>query len=233
MSRYTSATDADRREMLEAIGASSIDELFDAVPEAVRLGRPLDLPPGKPEQEVYTRLRDLAARNVSTEDEISFLGAGMYDHYVPSLIDSILSRSEFLTPYTPYQPEISQGGLQVMFEYQTAISELTGLPVSNASRLRGPERARRRRLPGEAAQQAHALPRLRRRPPARPRDAGDDERRLGHDGRGDPARRRRHRRRRRTRSATTSPPCSCSTRTSSAPSRTCRRSPTPPTRPAR
>ena len=138
MSRYTSATDADRQEMLEAIGASSIDELFDAVPEAVRLGRPLDLPPGKPEQEVYGRLRDLAARNVSTEDEISFLGAGMYDHYVPSLIDSILSRSEFLTPYTPYQPEISQGGLQVMFEFQTAISELTGLPVSNASVYEGP-----------------------------------------------------------------------------------------------
>jgi glycine dehydrogenase subunit 1 len=138
MSRYTSATDADRQEMLEAIGASSIDELFDAVPEAVRLGRPLDLPPGKPEQEVYARLRELAARNVSTEDEISFLGAGMYDHYVPSLIDSILSRSEFLTPYTPYQPEISQGGLQVMFEFQTAISELTGLPVSNASVYEGP-----------------------------------------------------------------------------------------------
>src|SRR3954470_17789553 len=138
MSRYTSATDADRREMLDAIGVESIDELFAAVPEEVRLGRPLDLPPGKPEPEVYGRLRDLAARNVSTEDEISFLGSGMYDHYVPSLIDSILSRSEFLTPYTPYQPEISQGGLQVMFEYQTAISELTGLPVSNASVYEGP-----------------------------------------------------------------------------------------------
>src|SRR6187200_1241869 len=138
MSRYTSATDADRKEMLDAIGVESIDELFAAVPEGVRLGRPLDLPPGKPEQEVYARLRDLAARNVSTEDEVSFLGAGMYDHYVPSLIDSILSRSEFLTPYTPYQPEISQGGLQVMFEFQTAISELTGLPVSNASVYEGP-----------------------------------------------------------------------------------------------
>src|SRR6478735_2482954 len=138
MSRYTSATDADRREMLDAIGVESIDELFAAVPEGVRLGRPLDLPPGKPEQEVYARLRDLAARNTSTEDEVSFLGAGMYDHYVPSLIDSILSRSEFLTPYTPYQPEISQGGLQVMFQYQTAISELTGLPVSNASVYEGP-----------------------------------------------------------------------------------------------
>src|SRR5215210_6097222 len=138
MSRYTSATDADRREMLAAIGVGSIDELFDAVPEAVRLGRPLDLPAGLPEAEVYARMRELAARNVSTEDELSFLGAGMYDHYVPSLIDSILSRSEFLTPYTPYQPEISQGGLQVMFEYQTAISELTGLPVSNASVYEGP-----------------------------------------------------------------------------------------------
>src|SRR4051794_6359170 len=124
--------------MLQAIGVESVDDLFADVPENLRLGRPLDLPAGKPEQEVYGYLRDLAARNVSAEDEVSFLGAGMYDHYVPSLIDSILSRSEFLTPYTPYQPEISQGGLQVMFEYQTAISELTGLPVSNASVYEGP-----------------------------------------------------------------------------------------------
>ena len=138
MSRYTSATDDDRRAMLAAIGADSIDDLFADVPEGVRLGRPLELPAGKPEQEVYGYLRDLAALNVSAEDEISFVGAGMYDHYVPALIDSILARSEFLTPYTPYQPEISQGGLQVMFEYQTAISELTGLPVSNASVYEGP-----------------------------------------------------------------------------------------------
>ena len=139
MSRYTSATDADRREMLAAIGAESVDALFDeVVPPGVRLDRPLDLPPGKPEQEVYAYLRDLAARNVSAEDELSFLGAGMYDHYVPALVDSIISRSEFLTPYTPYQPEVSQGTLQVMFEYQTAISELTGLPVSNATLYEGP-----------------------------------------------------------------------------------------------
>src|SRR5215212_4800643 len=138
MSRYTSATDADRQEMLAAVGVETIDDLFADVPEGVRLGRALDLPPGKPEQEVYAKLRDLAASNVSAEDELSFLGAGMYDHYVPALIDSILQRSEFLTPYTPYQPEISQGGLQVMFEYQTAISELTGLPVSNASVYEGP-----------------------------------------------------------------------------------------------
>ena len=138
MSRYTSATDADREAMLEAVGVASIEELFRDIPAGVRLGRPLALEPGKPEQEVYAYLRDLAARNVSAEDEISFVGAGMYDHYVPALVEAIALRSEFLTPYTPYQPEISQGGLQVMFEYQTAISELTGLPVSNASVYEGP-----------------------------------------------------------------------------------------------
>src|ERR1700733_10794440 len=125
--------------MLEAIGVSSIEEIFDRqIPEAVRLRRELDLPRGKGEHEVYEHLRALAAANTSTEDELSFLGAGMYDHYVPALIDMLTERSEFLTPYTPYQPEISQGGLQVMFEYQTAISELTGLPVSNASTYEGP-----------------------------------------------------------------------------------------------
>ena len=138
MSRYTSTTDADREAMLEAIGAGSIDDLFADVPEGVRLGRPLELPAGKPEQEVYAYLRGLAARNVSAEDEISFLGAGMYDSYVPAFIDALLSRSEFLTPYTPYQPEVSQGTLQVMFEYQTAISELTALPVSNATLYEAP-----------------------------------------------------------------------------------------------
>ncbi len=138
MSRYTSATDADRAAMLERIGVQSIDELFETIPEGVRLDRALDLPPGRPEQEVYAHLRELASRNVSTDDELSFLGAGMYDHYVPALVDSIISRSEFLTPYTPYQPEVSQGTLQVMFEYQTAISELTGLPVSNATLYEGP-----------------------------------------------------------------------------------------------
>ncbi|MEO6857286.1 MAG: aminomethyl-transferring glycine dehydrogenase subunit GcvPA [Solirubrobacteraceae bacterium] len=138
MSSYTSATDADRREMLAAIGVDSIDALFADIPESLRLSAPLDLGPGLSEQEVYDELRALAARNFSTEDEVSFVGAGMYDHYVPALIDSITSRSEFLTPYTPYQPEVSQGGLQAMFEYQTAICELTGLPVSNASVYEGP-----------------------------------------------------------------------------------------------
>jgi glycine cleavage system P protein (glycine dehydrogenase) subunit 1 len=138
LSRYTSATDADRQTMLEAIGAGSVDELFADIPASVRLDRAIDLPPGKPEQEVYGYLRDLARKNVSTDDEISFLGAGMYDHYVPAVVDALLARSEFLTPYTPYQPEVSQGTLQVMFEYQTAISELTGLPVSNATLYEAP-----------------------------------------------------------------------------------------------
>src|SRR5689334_507043 len=138
MSVYTSLTDADLREMLRTIGVERLEDLFAGIPEAVRLGRPLDLPPGRSEQEVHARLAELAERNTSCADEISFLGAGMYDHYVPALVDSIILRSEFLTPYTPYQPEISQGGLQVMFEYQTAISELTGLPVSNASLYEGP-----------------------------------------------------------------------------------------------
>ncbi len=135
---YVSATDADRAAMLERIGVDSIDALFADIPVGLRRRERLEIPAGLSETEVYDHLRALAARNVSAEDEVSFLGAGMYDHYVPSLVDAITSRSEFLTPYTPYQPEISQGGLQVMFEYQTAISELTGLPVSNASVYEGP-----------------------------------------------------------------------------------------------
>src|SRR5579862_800352 len=139
MSRYTAITPDDLDAMLAAIGVDSLQELFERqIPAGVRLGRELDLPRGRGEQDVYEHLRSLAARNRSTEDELSFLGAGMYDHYVPALIDMLMERSEFLTPYTPYQPEISQGGLQVMFEYQTAISELTGLPVSNASVYEGP-----------------------------------------------------------------------------------------------
>jgi glycine dehydrogenase subunit 1 len=138
VSRYTSVTESDLREMLAEIGVESVEELFGEIPAQLLLDRPLALGDGLSEQEVYGELRALAAANVSTEDELSFLGAGMYDHYLPALIDSIILRSEFLTPYTPYQPEISQGGLQAMFEYQTAISELTGLPVANASVYEGP-----------------------------------------------------------------------------------------------
>jgi glycine dehydrogenase subunit 1 len=138
LSRYTSATDSDRERMLAKIGVGSVEELFADVPEGVRLDRPLELPDGKPETEVFDRLAGLAERNAHAGHGVSFLGAGMYDHYVPAIVDSICQRSEFLTPYTPYQPEISQGTLQAMFEYQTAICELTGLPVSNASLYEGP-----------------------------------------------------------------------------------------------
>src|SRR6478672_2006895 len=159
--------------MLAAIGVGSLQEIFDRqIPAGVRLGRPLELPDGLPEQDVYEHLRELASRNVSSEDEVSFLGAGMYDHYVPALVDMLMERSEFLTPYTPYQPEISQGGLQVMFEYQTAISELTGLPVSNASTYEGPSAVAaagylaklhngRRRLVASAGLHPHTLETLR------------------------------------------------------------------------
>ena len=138
MTRYTSATDADREAMLAAIGADSVDELFAELPAEVRLDRRIELPGGMGENEVYDHLRSLAARNADADSETCFLGAGFYDHYVPAIVDAIISRSEFLTPYTPYQPEISQGGLQAMFEFQTAISELTGLPVANASLYEGP-----------------------------------------------------------------------------------------------
>jgi glycine dehydrogenase subunit 1 len=138
MSRYTSATDSDREQMLAAIGVESVEDLFADVPEKLRLPRPLELPDGLGEAEVYERLRAMAARNADAESELCFLGGGMYDHYAPAIIDAITSRSEFLTPYTPYQPEISQGGLQAMFEFQTAMSELTALPVSSAGLYEGP-----------------------------------------------------------------------------------------------
>jgi len=138
VSRYTSATPADRAEMLAAIGVDSVADLFEQIPAPLRLSEPLALEDGLGEAEVYERLAALAARNADAEEEVCFVGAGMYDHYVPAIVDAIAQRSEFLTPYTPYQPEISQGGLQVMFEFQTAMSELTGLPVSNAGLYEGP-----------------------------------------------------------------------------------------------
>ena len=137
MAGYSPLTDSDREAMLGALGLDSVDQLFETVPEQVRLDRPLDLAPGAPENEVFDRMSELASRNRDPEADPCFLGAGMYDHYVPAIVDAITSRSEFLTPYTPYQPEVSQGGLQVMFEFQTAMSELTGLPVSNAGLYEG------------------------------------------------------------------------------------------------
>jgi glycine dehydrogenase subunit 1 len=130
---FLSLTDQDREQMLETIGVDSIDDLFEQIPEGVRLGRALDLEPALSEPELVEHLTGLAARNVDTGREVSFLGAGIYDHYVPAVVDAVLARGEFLTAYTPYQPEMSQGVLQAIFEYQTAICELTGMDVSNAS----------------------------------------------------------------------------------------------------
>jgi glycine dehydrogenase subunit 1 len=130
---YLSVTDADREAMLAAIGVSSVDELFEQIPKGVRLGRELDVPPALSEVELYARMSELAGRNAHSGAELSFLGAGIYEHYVPSVVDLLLTRGEFLTAYTPYQPEMSQGVLQAIFEYQTVICELTGLDVSNAS----------------------------------------------------------------------------------------------------
>ena len=119
--------------MLAAIGVSSVEELFRDIPEGVRFGRELDIGPALSEQELSRHLEELAARNVDSSKELSFLGAGIYDHYVPAVVDTVLQRGELLTAYTPYQPEMSQGVLQAIFEYQTAICELTGMDVSNAS----------------------------------------------------------------------------------------------------
>src|SRR5918998_663692 len=119
--------------MFQAIGVSSVEELFRDVPSGVRLDRPLDLDEPLTEHEIVRRLEALAARNTPAGAEASFLGAGVYDHYVPAIVDTILERGEFLTAYTPYQPELSQGVLQALFEYQTVICELTGMDVSNAS----------------------------------------------------------------------------------------------------
>ena len=130
---YLSLTERDREEMLAAIGVSSVEDLFRDIPAAVRLDRELELEPPLGEQELSRHLEELAARNVDTSRELSFLGAGIYDHYVPAIVDAVLQRGELLTAYTPYQPEMSQGVLQAIFEYQTAICELTGMDVSNAS----------------------------------------------------------------------------------------------------
>jgi glycine dehydrogenase subunit 1 len=130
---FLSLTDADRKAMLAAVGVTSVEELFADIPESVRLDRALALEPALSEPELVAHLTELAERNVHTGRELSFLGAGVYDHYVPAVVDAVLARGELLTAYTPYQPEMSQGVLQAIFEYQTAICELTGMDVSNAS----------------------------------------------------------------------------------------------------
>ena len=131
--RFAPHTDDDVREMLARIGLDGLDALFDQIPPSVRLDRPLDLPEGVSEMEILADLRGLAAADRSADDLVCFAGAGAYDHYVPSVVWALAGRSEFYTSYTPYQPELSQGVLQALFEYQSMICELTGLEVSNAS----------------------------------------------------------------------------------------------------
>ncbi|MEX2556418.1 MAG: aminomethyl-transferring glycine dehydrogenase subunit GcvPA [Actinomycetota bacterium] len=126
-------TDADVRAMLDVLGLASVDDLFTMIPPSLRYEQALDMPEGHTEIEVLRELGVLAARNRSADELVCFLGGGAYDHHVPSMVWPLLGRGEFATSYTPYQPEVSQGVLQALFEYQTMISELTGLEISNAS----------------------------------------------------------------------------------------------------
>jgi len=130
---YCFNTPEDQQAMLAAIGVASIEELFECIPGDIRLQRPLDIPPALSELELTQHMSDLAAKNAHAGDSVCFLGGGSYDHFVPAIVDSLCSRGEFYTSYTPYQPEVSQGNLQAMFEYQTLICQLTGMDVSNAS----------------------------------------------------------------------------------------------------
>lgn len=135
--RYLPMTEQDQKEMLEAIGASSIDELFSDIPEKVRFKGTYNIKPAKSETALLKELSRLAAANADLKENVSFLGAGVYDHYIPTIVDHVISRSEFYTAYTPYQPEISQGELQAIFEFQTMICELTGMDVANSSMYDG------------------------------------------------------------------------------------------------
>lgn len=134
---YIPHTEKDIQEMLEVAGFKGLEELFNAIPEGLKLKRPLNLPPGLSEQGLLQELSTLSKRNATVEDYTSFLGAGAYNHYIPSIVNHILLRSEFYTAYTPYQAEISQGTLQAIFEYQTLICQLTGMEVANASMYDG------------------------------------------------------------------------------------------------
>ncbi|MBX5323006.1 aminomethyl-transferring glycine dehydrogenase subunit GcvPA [Staphylococcus caprae] len=135
--RYIPLTDQDKQEMLDTIGAKSISELFGDVPVDILLDRNLNIEKGEAETSLVRRLNLLANRNITKETHASFLGAGVYDHYTPAVVDAMISRSEFYTAYTPYQPEISQGELQAIFEFQTLICELTEMDVANSSMYDG------------------------------------------------------------------------------------------------
>lgn len=133
MAGYIPITELQQKEMLQELGMETIDELFCNIPKSVRLNRKLDLPQPMDEMQLLKHMRNLSIKNQNLNDYICFLGAGAYDHYIPSIVWDLLGRQEFYTSYTPYQPEISQGTLQGIFEYQTMICELTGMDVSNAS----------------------------------------------------------------------------------------------------
>ncbi|MFP3124502.1 aminomethyl-transferring glycine dehydrogenase subunit GcvPA [Ectobacillus funiculus] len=135
--RYLPMTEDDKKQMLEVIGVESIEELFSDVPERVRFQGDLRVKPAKAESALVKELSELARKNANTKEYASFLGAGVYDHYIPVIVDHVISRSEFYTAYTPYQPEISQGELQAIFEFQTMICELTGMDVANSSMYDG------------------------------------------------------------------------------------------------
>ena len=136
--QYLPLTPQDEKEMLARIGVSSFEELIDKIiPKDLQYDGEISMPKAVSESEVRKILGELAGKNVNTDDHLSFLGAGVYDHYIPAIIDSLISRSEFYTAYTPYQAEVSQGTLQTIFEYQTVICELTGMDVSNASMYDG------------------------------------------------------------------------------------------------
>jgi len=135
--RYLPMTESDQKEMLEEIGVSTIDELFEDIPESVRFKGEYKIKAAKSEASLMKELSQLAAKNKDTKTYASFLGAGVYDHYAPVIVDHVISRSEFYTAYTPYQPEISQGELQAIFEFQTMICELTGMDVANSSMYDG------------------------------------------------------------------------------------------------
>ncbi|HHB2998670.1 TPA: aminomethyl-transferring glycine dehydrogenase subunit GcvPA [Staphylococcus aureus] len=135
--RYIPLTEKDKQEMLQTIGAKSIGELFGDVPSDILLNRDLNIAEGEAETTLLRRLNRIASKNITKETHTSFLGAGVYDHYAPSVVDAMISRSEFYTAYTPYQPEISQGELQAIFEFQTLISELTDMDVANSSMYDG------------------------------------------------------------------------------------------------
>jgi len=134
---YLPHTPEDRQSMLTAIGVEQVEELFRDIPAQLFLNRPLQLPPAMSESELVTSLHKIASRNANLGDYTCFLGAGAYDHYIPSVIDHVIGRSEFYTAYTQYQPEISQGYLQALWEYQSMICQLTGMGVSNASMYDG------------------------------------------------------------------------------------------------